>query len=196
MKPIHYTEDQVQQLRLDIAKELKLTIKKISYYNSRNGEGMHCNLYINNKKVGWVEDEGRGGSYKFRASNTLLSGDEDELRENDRVLNEYRAHVNNYPQFSQDDRFTGKPEISSHDFEDIIIALEEEYRARKEARKGIFYKDKGGTTKFVSWKTGNLTKVKKVHGVMLIQRKYWSLKEEGHTVLYEDVLQELGVVTE
>ena len=191
MKPIVYTQAQQHQRLLEIAEDLKLSIKKVKYHPSRNGEGMSASIYQNNKEFANVIDEGNGGMYRFDASGTIEDSPNN-YWDNLKTLDGIRAHLRNFPKHvvrSEHIEHTFETQIS---FEDVIIALEEQRRELIECKKGITFKEKGGTMKMVSWKGGNLERLIKKGSKQLIQKKIDSLIEQESVILHTDYLTKLG----
>ena len=74
-----------------------VTLKAIKSFNGHDGQGFNANIYLDNKKIGEISDDGWGGGYQYDFNNKM----------NEAVFKErMKAYFNEYPsEFEEMDIF-------------------------------------------------------------------------------------------
>ena len=163
---------------------MKIELKSIKF-NERMSEETNCftaNLYVNDKKLCYVENTGKGG-----CSDYVLY-----VSKNAPLLKEVEAYCKTLPDIKYN-TITIKQNL-----ETVIDELFENYLIQKESKKLVKYMEKGivyGTLsnfQVVTWKGHTIAEMlTSPHGVLPIKNKLKELIRDGKNILNTNIPQQI-----
>lgn len=157
---------------------MKLELKAVKYSATFSEETpcFKANLYIDGKKVAYVENDGRGGCTYYNAYSK-------ELRP---ILEEAEAYAKTLPSTMYRDI-----EIKST-LENVIDGLLNDWLLKKDMAKGLIYGKSKDMTYMITWK-GITFKKLLVHpqGADLIKKAVKRVQSEGYTVFNTNLPEEV-----
>jgi hypothetical protein len=182
-------------MRKTITDKVDAKVSNVKFHAGHDGmRGLNCTLIFKGKKIAHVHDDAWGGEFEYR----ILGNKPEQREENRKLLNELQEEVKKYT-------FKSKMSGVEHEItynidilvDDLVNELEEEKRAKRDAKKGIVYKDKeDGETYIVGGGQTIPTLFKKYSNqsvVKALQTWYNDVKAEGHKILNGEYLKSVGV---
>ena len=171
---------------------MKYTVQlKNIKFHERLSQETNCftaDLYINKKKVGYVENRGEGGPTSYGANNVECV----------KIIGEAEKYFASLPK-----RIVGEYKFDQS-LEDTIDCVFEEWlkekdnakfkkKLEKDMQKGIVYGTDTAYT-IVTWKGFNLAGIlNHPKGKRTIQEKINELKSQGHTILNTNLPKDLAI---
>lgn len=180
------TRKELSTLELSLAKERKLSLKKIKFFRGHDGmTGLSCDLYIDGKKAAYCYDDARGGEMEISPYTSAHRF----------VINSLEEELGKLPEY-QCDEFDFK---MSHNLESLVNILAQDHEEKKEfeknSRKGVMYKDTDDSTWIHGWKYNlpmyiAMYKEKAIKNIIDTCKR---LEAEGNVILNKDYIKTLGI---
>ena len=169
---------------LNIAKELKITLKKVQTFPGHDGmQGIDADIYVDGKKVLHVYDSAHGGCFEYTSVDTNFKG----AREVEADLEKKIATYPAYPcEIALDKKMKDNLDI-------VIDALVADHLMLKDQKKGLLLETKYGY-ELLKWKVGTIPNMIKKFGApavaKMIQKECDKSEQE---ILNQDYLKSIGV---
>jgi hypothetical protein len=163
---------------------MDIKLKSIKDYPSMSEETncFQADLWVGNKKVAHIKNQGRGGCddvWAYDGMRPLLKEVEDFCKAMPKV----------------ECNFSGRIHYLENDLELYVGKLMDEWRKAKDFKKGIVYKDKNGVEYLQSWKGTTLTKLMKTpNGRRHVTKAVAQLKFKGATILNTNIDETLDIL--
>lgn len=197
---------------------MNITIKKLKTWNTTDGGGCNCSVYINNKYVGIAEDRGFGGDLDFYpdysngkspiidAKGNYVPAPEANVDSIKKLIADARDFVRNLPPVKYDygNDIKGEYEQTLETYINDLISAELQKKVDKKVerdfQKGICYGLNTANFHIYHWRGVKTLKefADRPGGKDSIQKSIDQLKSEfkknkkGEKILNADVLKKLG----